>query len=517
MEKEKKKDVEDKHAVYTSSDEEPEAEEKIDTEDEKNLLENSRTHFKSAKQRAKTLKVTNQYQVKTLEDEEIIINMETDMNTDEKASIKTLISDFLKYFQISNTTEISLNTLKHISVHIILANLYFEINKESECLKQCTLAMEKIKFMQEKVSNLGNLTKFSFLSICVLFYEKMFYIFSKLSQKFDQRKTQFFIYLKLLDLGPIFDSRIRVTVFQNIMDFMHKTEVQKLKMSAGKLLGKKDEKSINSKIIRHKIRAMMNMTMKVPKFITYLIDINCPFLKEKDFQYMLDKIATHAPNCLVNFVLFNETLIFNKMNKHQEFDFIFEADPDDYKGSTSRLDKAIESCLEEFQYNEFPKNNNYLFVLTNIDASFDMSIENLTRITLQIFKSKYSVILLLFWDDKIYDSPELKKKLHQLRKWIENNTNGILIIIKNYSVIKQLLTCVHPLKFKEFDPIVLRNLVTSIDLNLHLESVLAKKHYSTMKSTLRMEKILMNESTGREYATVPSNETFNEEMIYFIN
>jgi hypothetical protein len=251
-----------------------------------------------------------------------------------------------------------------------------------------------------------------------------------------------------------------------------------------------------------------------------LIDVNCPFLKEKDFKYMLEKISSMAPNGIVNYILFNETLIFNERNAHYDFQFIFEIDQDNYKDSVSQLDKAILACLEEFKYNEFPKNNNYLFVLTNIDSSFDLSIDNLTKITLQIFKEKYSLILLLFWDDKIYDSYELKRKLNQLRKWIENNTNGIMIIIKNYSVIQHLMSCVHPIKFKEFDPIVLKNMVTSIDLNLHLESVLAKK--SLLKSPKKPQVNFFSESTqGREEKiTNQSNkaeETLNEEMIYFIN
>ncbi len=62
-------------------------------------------------------------------------------------------------------------------------------------------------------------------------------------QKFDQKKTEFFIYLKMLDLGPIFDSRIRITVFQNIMDFMKKNELKKQRFTKN-ILGKnsKDEK-----------------------------------------------------------------------------------------------------------------------------------------------------------------------------------------------------------------------------------------------------------------------------------
>jgi len=119
----------------------------------------------------------------------------------------------------------------------------------------------------------------------------------------------------------------------------------------------------------------------------------------------------------------------------------------------------------------------------------------------------------------IYESSDLRKKLHQLRKWIENNTNGIMIVVKNYSVIKQLLTCIHPLRFKEFDPIVLKNMVTSIDLNLHLECMLMKK----ISNSLKKNALVLNEITNfqvKEEKGTQSNkvdETVNEEQIYFIN
>ncbi len=513
MEKFKVKEIEDKNVCYTSSDEEEErnTELKVDNSDENKGFSATRRDFRSIKLRHKT---------NFAEEEELIFNDEDQEKLNNNEFIKSLISDFLKYFSITNTNEISLNTLKHISVHIILANLFFEVNKEGECLKQCTLAMEKIKLMQEKVSTLGNLTKFSFLSICVLFYEKMFYIFSKLSQKFDQKKTEFFIYLKMLDLGPIFDSRIRITVFQNIMDFMKKNELKKQRFSKN-ILGKisKDEKEINCKIIRHKIRAMMNMTMKVPKFITYLIDVNCPFLKEKDFLYLFEKIQKLANNTTVNFVLFNESLIFPPKDGENECSFMFNLDYQEYSNKTSVLDKAILDSLDKYQYNEFPKNNNYLFALTTIDSQFDFSMENLSKITLQIFKEKYSLILIIFWDDKIYESSDLRKKLHQLRKWIENNTNGIMIVVKNYSVIKQLLNCIHPLRFKEFDPIVLKNMVTSIDLNLHLECMLMKKTSNSQNKNGLVSKDLTTFQVKDEKGTQSNkvDETVNEEQIYFIN
>jgi hypothetical protein len=183
------------------------------------------------------------------------------------------------------------------------------------------------------------------------------------------------------------------------------------------------------------------------------------------------------------------------------------------------LDKAILDSLDKYQYNEFPKNNNYLFALTTIDSQFDFSMENLSKITLQIFKEKYSLILIIFWDDKIYESSDLRKKLHQLRKWIENNTNGIMIVVKNYSVIKQLLNCIHPLRFKEFDPIVLKNMVTSIDLNLHLECMLMKKTSNSQNKNGLVSKDLTTFQVKDEKGTQSNkvDETVNEEQIYFIN
>jgi hypothetical protein len=260
------------------------------------------------------------------------------------------------------------------------------------------------------------------------------------------------------------------------------------------------------------------MSMKVPKFITCLIDVHCPFLKEKDFSYMLEKIDKAAQNLTVNFVLFNENLIFQPNRIHNDYRYMFDIDHNEYANKISYLDNAISDCLFNFTYNEFPKNNNYLFVMTTIDSSFDFSVENLSKLTLKIFKEKYSLILLLFWDDKIYEIADLRKKLYHLRKWIENNTNGIMIVIKNYSVIKQLMTCVHPLKFKEFDPIVLKNMVTSIDLNMQLESIILKKNIlSTKKNQNLLSDSTSNEKEEKNTQSNKVDETLNEDMIYFIN
>lgn len=506
MEKEQENDFEDKNVCNSSSDEEEDKTNDFKCMTTEREPLNKIMSFTSLKQRPIIRQSFN------IEENNISFYSE---NSDSQEKIKGLVNDFLKYLSMIKTNEITFDTLRQISVHIILANLYNQIKKESECLKQCTLAMEKIKSMQDWVSTLGNLTKFSFLSICVLFYEKIFFIFSNLSEKFDQKKTQFFIYLKLLDLGPIFDSRIRISVFQNIMDFMHK-ELKKQPIK--KIRNESDEQqSINSMIIRHKIRAMMNMTMKVSKYITYLIDVNCPFLLEKDFKYMFEKICLAYSNLTINFALFNEELILNKTDVHSDYNFLFSIDQNDYRNKTSNLDKAIFDTLNNFIYHEYPKNNNYLYVLTNIDANFDFSLSNLSKISIKIFKEKYSLIILLFWDDKIYDSPLLKKKLNKLRMWIESNSNGIMIIIKNYSVIQYLMTCIHPIKFKEFDPIVLKNLVTSIDLNLHLEEFFLKKN---TKSALKSNNTLRKSTQVLDKKHIQINmedESLTEEMIYFNN
>ena len=211
------------------------------------------------------------------------------------------------------------------------------------------------------------------------------------------------------------------------------------------------------------------------KNITYLIDVNCPFLLQKEFKYTLEKIRL-SDNCgTINFQCFNEDLIsFNiNMSKDQNLSEIFSIDQSHFCDKISKLDNAIFKTIENFKV-EKTKNNNYLFILTNIDSGFDFSDENLTKINKKIFKEQFYLILLIFWDVKINDSPELIKKLDQLRSWIENKINGIIIIIKNFSMIEKLLTCNYPIKFKENDQSALKKF-TFIDINVHLEEVHSKK------------------------------------------
>jgi len=377
--------------------------------------------------------------------------------------IYELINHFENYISLINQNEISLKSLKYVSTNIILADLYNRINNESKCMRNCTTAMEIINKIHKWVSPKDNLTKFSFLSICVLFYEKMFFIFSKLSQKFNQNRTELFLYLKLIDLGPIFDLNIRKKVFKNIIYFM-KREFRKQSISNLNPLPEE-----GNKIIFDKIKAMKNMIKESNKNITYLIDVNCPFLLQKEFKYTLEKIRL-SDNCgTINFQCFNEDLIsFNiNMSKDQNLSEIFSIDQSHFCDKISKLDNAIFKTIENFKV-EKTKNNNYLFILTNIDSGFDFSDENLTKINKKIFKEQFYLILLIFWDVKINDSPELIKKLDQLRSWIENKINGIIIIIKNFSMIEKLLTCNYPIKFKENDQSALKKF-TFIDINVHLE------------------------------------------------
>jgi hypothetical protein len=433
--------------------------------------------------------------------------------------ILSIVNEFNRYFVITNEedSENSFNSLKHIAAYITQASLLFQINNETHGIRQCILAMEKIKSLQQKIINLGKMTKFAYLIICTLLFERILYLLANLSEKCDQKKTQFFIYLNMLDLGPVYDRKIRANILQKLLDYLNRSglDFQKLaKISPFEQFDKEDG-FLNTKLVRHKVRALLNISITYPKSVLLLFDLNVPFLKDSNFQKILIN-AIMKDKHFFYFSCFDEKLyIYRNKNNLGEVDQseIFKSDDEleiinilsndesiqilsennetilndcntpyeffefinNYKRldnnnnnyfNQPRLDLSITNVLKFYNFKEYPKNNNFLIVLTSIDAAFSFNRDNLIRISQTLYDTQYSLILCILNDERIYTQEKYQRKLQCYKKFIEENIiNGHLFILKSFSLLKYIINCISPNKLKEFDVLTMKTFLESIDLN----------------------------------------------------
>lgn len=431
--------------------------------------------------------------------------------------ILTIVNEFNRYFVISNEEEPdnSFHSLKHIAAYITQASLLFQINNETDGIRQCILAMEKIRTLQNKIVTLGKMTKFAYLIICSLLFERILYLLANLSEKCDQKKTQFFIYLNMLDLGPVYDRKIRSNILQKLLDFLNRSGLdfqKQAKISPFEHFDKEDG-FLNIKLVRHKVRALLNMSITYSKNVLFLLDLNLPFLKDNNFQKILLKPIIKEKHFFY-FSCFDEKLyiyrnknnideiqnedlksdneidIINILNNEESIDNISKNSEtilndcnspyefleflNNYKRldtninyfNQPRLDLSIRNVLKFYNFKDYPKNNNFLIVLTSIDAAFSFNRDNLIRISQTLYDTQYSIILCILNDERIYTEEKYQRKLQCYKKFIEENIiNGHLFILKSFSLLKYIINCISPNKLKEFDVLTMKTFLESIDLN----------------------------------------------------
>lgn len=417
--------------------------------------------------------------------------------------IRNLITEFQRYFDYTDHNDTSFNKLKHIAAHITQAELYLELANEGESLRECIRAMEKLKNMKEHVNNYGNLTKYAFLSVASLFFERILFLLSNLSEKYDQKKTQFFIYLNLLDLGPVYDKKIRSKILQKLLDYLNKTGLDIMKIKNVDFF--QENTFVNTKLVRHKVRAMLNMTKNFHKNILLLFDLDYPFMKDKTFQNIIIN-NIEKENHFYHIALFDYHLYINKnidssklnkynsqleeeyvknINQESREEINLEDDDKEYNKyktvfkfvdeyqkvenvftkNRNRLDNAIKHSLQFYQFKEYPKNNNFLIVFTTIDSGFSFEQENVKSVTSSLYETQYTLILCILYKDKIFTDQKYKTKFECYKKFVEDDViNGHIFLVNSFIIMKYILNCVTPQKFKEFDTITMRTILESVDI-----------------------------------------------------
>jgi hypothetical protein len=321
----------------------------------------------------------------------------------------------------------------------------------------------------------GNLTKFAFMPVSSIMYEKILYQLSLLSEKYDQKKTQFYIYLNIIDLCPVHDRKIRLKIMQKLLDHLNSYSILKIKTNKDAYSALFNHSDFTDfKIIRHKLRAIFNQSKTYQKNNVILIDGNLPFLKHSCFIDIIKNVMMCTKNEYyisiydeILYVWHNEEY---KVKDHDKSilkignldDFLHQYKPIAEK---FQLDIALERTLSYYKFKDYPKNNNFLYVFITIDSRFDFSYEAVFKLSQDLYQGQFSLFLCILNEEKIFKEEIYFKKLMAYRKLIDEQIiNGQIFIINSFTLLKTILRIVSPLKFNEFDPIKFKRYMESLDL-----------------------------------------------------
>jgi hypothetical protein len=151
---------------------------------------------------------------------------------------------------------------------------------------------------------------------------------------------------------------------------------------------------------------------------------------------------------------------FNFINTHKKINNVFT------QNLYSRVDISIKNAIKHHKFQEYPKNNNFIIALTTIDSGFSFERENRLQISQALYDSQYSLIVCIVYDAKIAKDEKYRNKLLCYKKFIESDIiNGHVFLLKSFSVLKYVLNCVIPNKFKEFEISTMKTFMDSVDLN----------------------------------------------------
>ena len=276
--------------------------------------------------------------------------------------------------------------LKNISVKCILSSLYIRTSenqrglviyeeifsemkqfekyvlKESNLYHSSARKKSEISNYQGDKEELMKLSKWKFTSFAlltceVLFFERILFLLTLIQKKYGQNKNELFIFLNILDLGPIYTVKIKKSIINKLTIFVKNN--QRLILYTNGLGGTDISLSAISNLLNtnndyidiqralYKLITLRNITIKTTKKkILFVFDLDNKFLKDKIFK----EILLHH---------------FTKNNKISEFQFY-------YSYFTKKLHILTNKNFDNIEINDTKFVKKYLknIPLGEIESSF---------------------------------------------------------------------------------------------------------------------------------------------------
>ena len=303
-----------------------------DNNSESTDSENSK---KSKDQGKSTINLNKSIDSDNVEDNKLRSNFKTDfktyINKKKECDLKakefiTEINFYLKeYIHYSNPHIIY---IKQAICYIFLANTFYISNKEEESLKKCLQTIETIKKFSKNAENKGHLTRIAYYTVASVMFERVLKILANLNLSLDQNKTENFIYLKMLDISLVYNKSLRNENLSKMMDLVKKHHYMLLKshqsvIEINSLLSATDSRFYQLKLIRHKLRCLMNINKSFRKNVVLVYDVDFPFIRQNKnrFKHFLKEIfssESYSKNSLY-FSLFDSENLYCYMEKGISF------------------------------------------------------------------------------------------------------------------------------------------------------------------------------------------------------
>lgn len=237
--------------------------------------------------------------------------------------------DELELYQESKLkySHTSIFGIKKATSLLMLANSFQILNKVEDSLKTCVQTIETLKIIAKDIQNKGKLTKFSYYLVTSVIFERVLKIIANVNSSMEKKKSEVFVFLKMMDLSLVYNRSLRNENLQKMGDFIKNTHYLLLKENQAK--GELSNVFYNEnfyylKLIKHKLRTITNVSMNFRKNIVFLYDVDFPFIRQKSFRFkhFLKEIFTSSNfsrNSLY-FALFNHSNLYVYLeNKNDSF------------------------------------------------------------------------------------------------------------------------------------------------------------------------------------------------------
>lgn len=231
------------------------------------------------------------------------------------------------------------STLKQFEKFVLVeSNVYKNTPRNGGSIfgkdKEALISLSKWKF-----------TSFALLTCEVLFFEKILYLLTLIQKKYGQIKNELFIFLNILDLGPIYTVPIKKSIINKLTLFVKSDQKKKLyscglenndfSLATTTNLLQTNNDYIDIQRALYKLITLRNVTIKTTKKkILFVFDLDNKFLKDKIFK----EILLHH---------------FQKNNKLNEYSF-------HYTYFTKKLHILTNTNFKDIEINDTKFVKNYL-------------------------------------------------------------------------------------------------------------------------------------------------------------
>jgi hypothetical protein len=205
---------------------------------------------------------------------------------------------------------------------LLFSGILIQINNHTEAIRQISKILEKLEKMKDCNGDKTPQYNFSMLIFNSLVCEKILYLLSLIAEKSELKKTKIIIYINLIDLSPIYNSKLRQFILGDLYRFCYETYKSFIKRKTIRKIPDIRTNDLLFQMIlsRHKIRCLyFSSRENIIKNVVLLFDLNFPILKHKQFLINFKKYfkKPRHKNYFYMAFFFETLFLFKNFNKYR--------------------------------------------------------------------------------------------------------------------------------------------------------------------------------------------------------